>query len=71
MKPARAIIAGGLERQINVDQPFYLDGRSSRNYLFAPSDQKALIYEWGCLPADDFYDPDCMLEMGNCKYLKH
>lgn len=67
IKPVNAEIAGGLERQINVDQPFYLDGRGSRDYLYPPSDHVRLIYQWVCLPADDFNDPDCMLNMGNCK----
>lgn len=65
--PIKAEIVGGLERQVNVDQPFYLDGRKSRDYFYRPSDHKKLIYQWVCLPGDDFNDPDCMLNMGTCK----
>lgn len=67
MKPVQAVISGGLERQINVDQPFTIDGRDSRDYNYEAHNEGSLIYRWSCMTADDFIDPDCAWDFGKCK----
>uniref|UniRef100_A0A1I8MBX7 PLAT domain-containing protein n=1 Tax=Musca domestica TaxID=7370 RepID=A0A1I8MBX7_MUSDO len=68
-KPVKAVIAGGLRRQIGIAQNVLLDGSKSRDFALAPDALQDLFFNWSCVSLQEAGDEFCHKNMGTGKEL--
>lgn len=65
----KAVIAGGLRRQIGIAQNVLLDGSKSRDFALAPDALQDLFFNWSCVSLQEAGDEFCHKNMGTGKEL--